>query len=474
MSPREQVPYELWLEIFRSLPPDALEHLSLTCTEFKAISRPHLFNEFYFRPYKSGGTDGILLPPTTEVNRAMERLEFWCSDEIAPHVRSCVIAPWREGGPVWSRWDFAATSTPYVLLAAFFERLGAFTGLQNFSATDIHFTQPGVASLCRAPALASVRLEDCSIAPGEHIDTSSRSLGVARFFHHMRTSATGNGDIWFSLLRPDSLQEVDLTLDLDSSLFGDNKAIPSFPNVHTFATTSKFPTIPYIISILSKFSAVQNFSMICWGELRDVPDLRAEASSLLPVLRHYTGPSETMAFFVPRANLTHLTIQNCSPLDFIAQLQRIGGLQNITSLTASFEYLGIAMVGTICAFFPMLTALRITLSLWAEFDDDNHVSNFLIEFAETSTLVVSLEQLALTCEVDYDAGPMNVPEFDELRDALVARYPRLTALWFDARQFLFHWRKLLDGSEVKYTTEHWNDAEDMRYNGFDAFWETQR
>jgi hypothetical protein len=51
---------------------------------------------------------------------------------------------------------------------------------------------------------------------------------------------------------------------------------------------------------------------------------------------------------------------------------------------------------------------------------------------------------------------MNVPEFDELRDALVARYPRLTALWFDARQFLFHWRKLLDGSEVKYTTEHWS------------------
>jgi hypothetical protein len=310
----------------------------------------------------------------------MERLEFWFSDEIAPHVRSCVIAPWHESGPVWSRWDFAATSTPYVLLVAFFERLGAFTGLQNFSATDIHFTQSGVASLCRAPALASVRLKDCSIAPGEHIDTSSRSLGVARFFHHMRTGATGSGDIWFSLLRPDSLQEVDLTLDLDSSLFGDNKAIPSFPNVHTFATTAKFPTIPYIVSILSKFSAVQNFSMICWGELRDVPDLRAEASTLLPVLRHYTGPSETIAFFVPRANLTHLTIQNCSPLDFIAQLQRIGGLQSITSLTASFEYLGIAMVGTICAFFPMLTALRITLSLWAEFDDDNHVVRFTTIF----------------------------------------------------------------------------------------------
>ncbi|KAJ7725409.1 hypothetical protein B0H14DRAFT_3002961 [Mycena olivaceomarginata] len=379
MSPREQVPYELWLEIFRSLPPDALEHLSLTCTKFKAISRPHLFNEFYFRPYKS----------------AMERLEFWCSDEIAPHVRSCVIAPWHEGGSVWSRWDFAATSTPY--------RLGAFTGLQNFAATDIHSHNP-------------------------EWPLSVFGSGTLLPPHAYRCYWE-----WGHLVLPLRRQQ----------------SHPFVSQCAYIATTAKFPTIPYIISILSKFSAVQNFSMICWGELRDVPDLRAEASSLLPVLRHYTGPSETMAFFVPRANLTHLTIQNCSPLDFIAQLQRIGDCKTSHPSLQASNTLALPWSAQFARFSPMLTALRITLSLWAD-------------------------SLALTCEVDYDAGPMNVPEFDELRDALVARYPRLTALWFDARQFLFHWRKLLDGSEVKYTTEHWNDAEDMRYNGFDAFWETQR
>jgi hypothetical protein len=47
----------------------------------------------------------------------------------------------------------------------------------------------------------------------------------------------------------------------------------------------------------------------------------------------------------------------------------------------------------------------------------------------------------------------DVPEFNELRDALVARYPSLMALWFDGQDFLFHWHKLLDGSKVEETAE---------------------
>jgi hypothetical protein len=65
--------------------------------------------------------------------------------------------------------------------------------------------------------------------------------------------------------------------------------------------------------------------------------------------------------------------------------------------------------------------------------------------------------LGLTCVFEYDdpetAPPGDVPEFGELRDALVARYPSLTALWFDGQDFLFHWRKLLDGSEVEDTAK---------------------
>ncbi|KAJ7304857.1 hypothetical protein DFH08DRAFT_976457 [Mycena albidolilacea] len=460
MGLREQVPNELWLEIFRSLPPDALKNLSLTYTKFKGISRPLLFNEFHFHPYASGQRDDILLPGPTEVNQSMERLEFWCSDEIAPNVRSCTMTPWRKLGPVWSSWNFAATSTPYILLVPFFERLRAFTCLQELSAYGIRFTQSGVTNLCRASALTNLRLENCSITIGEHIDTSSLSLGVARFaFHHMVTGAAGNGDVWLPLLRPECLQELDLTLN--PSLFGDEISIPSFPHVHTFTTTMNLSTMSYNLSILAKFPAVRTFSTHGWGQLQDGPDVLAEASFTFLGLQQYTGPCETMALFLHRPTLTHLTIGYCSPFALITQLERIGGSNNITSLTASFDNLDIAMLGTICAFFPTLTELRIDATSQVEYnvaDDTQGATGFFTELAEITTLPTALERLGLTCVFEYDdpetAPPAaDVPEFSELRDALVARYPSLTALWFDGQDFLFHWRKLLDGSEVEDTAE---------------------
>ncbi|KAJ6498913.1 hypothetical protein C8R45DRAFT_821665, partial [Mycena sanguinolenta] len=85
-----QIPNELLLEIFRSLSRHTIPALSLTCKKFKDISRPFLFAHLSFQPYSVRG-DVILLPPSIVVDRALECLEFWTSDEIAPHVRSCTI-----------------------------------------------------------------------------------------------------------------------------------------------------------------------------------------------------------------------------------------------------------------------------------------------------------------------------------------------------------------------------------------------
>ncbi|KAF8206877.1 hypothetical protein K438DRAFT_1483360, partial [Mycena galopus ATCC 62051] len=89
MGFQERVPNELWLEIFRSLPRDTLKALSLT--SFKGISRPLLFTHLDFHPYTLYSGEVVLLPRKTEVNRSLERLDFWSSDEIARHVRSCNI-----------------------------------------------------------------------------------------------------------------------------------------------------------------------------------------------------------------------------------------------------------------------------------------------------------------------------------------------------------------------------------------------
>ncbi|KAJ7838183.1 hypothetical protein B0H14DRAFT_1089306 [Mycena olivaceomarginata] len=140
-------------------------------------------------------------------------------------------------------------------------------------------------------------------------------------------------------------------------------------------------TMSYNLSILSKFPAVQSFSMDGWGQwLRHEPNVLAKASSVLPDLRQYTGLCATMALFL-RPTLTHLTIEYCSPvdltaelhrtlpLDLAAQLQRARGPNGITSFTAILDDLYIAMLDTICEFFPRVTELRTDVTSYVEQDE---------------------------------------------------------------------------------------------------------
>ncbi|KAJ7348354.1 hypothetical protein DFH08DRAFT_1079855 [Mycena albidolilacea] len=144
-------------------------------------------------------------------------------------------------------------------------------------------------------------------------------------------------------------------------------------------------------------------------------------------------------------------------LDLIAQLRRFGGSNNIISLTASFENLDIPTLGTICAFFPSLAELRIDTISQVELDANDETqgaTGSFTELAGITTLPAVLERLALTYIVEYEdpetAPPADVPKFDKLRDALVARYTSPTALRLDGQDFLFNWG-MLDGLEVEAT-----------------------
>ncbi|KAJ7480675.1 hypothetical protein FB451DRAFT_1446646 [Mycena latifolia] len=171
-----RVPNELWLEIFDHLPLDTIECLSLTSRTFSPLTRPFLFAHFDFHPYASRMVNGVFaLPSAEEVEQSLERLAFWASPEIAPFVRSCDITPWASMGAARTR-AFSGTTTPYVLLAPFFDLLPCFTHMHRLHAKLVYFTQTGVTNLLRLPALASLHIDACGIAPGAHIDVSSLPL----------------------------------------------------------------------------------------------------------------------------------------------------------------------------------------------------------------------------------------------------------------------------------------------------------
>ncbi|KAJ6506788.1 hypothetical protein C8R45DRAFT_1208777 [Mycena sanguinolenta] len=473
-----QFPDETWLEIFRYASRVTLPGLSLACKRFKCISRPLLFSHFDFHPYAIIH-GGMLLPSRLDVLYALDRLEFWTSDGIAPHVRSCKISTWKLMDHPAAEWRSSYTDSAHILLDAFFNELTKFTGLETFHAENIHFTQSVVVNLCRAPAVVNVQLAGCAIACGEHIDISSLSLDVSHFtFIHDITTAAGI-DLWIPLLRPERLRE--LYLVCNPRFFGENlAAIPSFPHVDKLTMTMDQSTMSYNLSILSKFAGLQIFSMYGWGDVQDGPGEPVDASAVLPVLRQYTGSGETLGLFLSRSTLTHLTIPYCKQRDFTTPVQVLGGPNYVTSLDVHFDTVDMATLETICSAFPKLSSLRIRIHTKVQ-EDEEFLSRsiaFFTELGDFANFPTGLERLAIAWKFEYknsdeepDCDDAEEPDYTVLCDGLEANCPSLTTFWLDGFSFLFHWHKVSDDSE-DYCIVVDDDGLQTKRGEFDSFWAT--
>ncbi|KAJ7185347.1 hypothetical protein C8R46DRAFT_1342635 [Mycena filopes] len=129
-STADRIPNEIWLKALGFATTAALTNISTTSRRFCALSRPHIFAEFRFHPYAIGDK-GLLLPNPSRMKKASDRLKFWLSDEIAPFVRVCTFTPFAKTS------RFSRSDEPYTLLAAFFDGLVSFTGLQIIPADEL-------------------------------------------------------------------------------------------------------------------------------------------------------------------------------------------------------------------------------------------------------------------------------------------------------------------------------------------------
>ncbi|KAJ6506020.1 hypothetical protein DFH09DRAFT_1289166 [Mycena vulgaris] len=463
MTSQTQVPDELWVEVLKYLPKTSLRDVSSTHRTFSRISRPLVFSNFDFHPYAVGFGGSRLLPSAAEVERSFERLNFWCSPEIAPLVRSCKITPW-----VRYPRTFSDTETPYILLAAFFDRLLCFARLQTLYALRVDFTQIGVVGLCRLPALTRLHIDECIVAARERVDTTALSLKVSSFILERELEGV---DRWIALLDPDHLRQMELTVNCRVL-------------ARTVANTSPFPHVHKLSAIMNNSTVSDLLHSQCAGGA----DPTVHISGLLPALTEYTGPCNTLCLFLPREALTHLVTPRCLPADFLRQLEGIGRPHNIPSLDLTFDDFERAALDKLCGFFPRLTDLQITIIFGGEdsaIDDGANPkpTTFCHALATSPALPPTLKNLAISWY--YEGEDENIPPVDEsdfapLRDALVARCPALTSLRFDGHKFLFRWHKGLDGTVNETTAgDYVHSVGEVVNTGsmqedIAAFWSTMR
>ncbi|KAJ7446076.1 hypothetical protein FB451DRAFT_1292068 [Mycena latifolia] len=333
---------------------------------------------------------------------------------------------------------------------------------------------PGLSNLCLLPNLRSLRLVDYRVVPGRTIDISS-----LKFVFLSR----GNADIWIPLLRPDQLRE--LIIPLHPGLLLQFNLLPSFPCTQKLVVRLDLSQMAHNFRLLSKFPALQVLSML--GDHRDhvyEEEGHMPAPGSFPLLKEYTGISETLHTFLPLPTLTHLTISYCQPHEIITKLRGIRSPNSITSLRISFRSINNAVFHDFCRFFPALTRLRVDIcdaEGAAGLNDDEYdweteydweIPKFLETLPKTSSLPPQLKQLALfwRTECEYSEAP---PEYVNFRDAIMQKYPALNALWMGLYGFTFRCRKISDGTVLLEEAMADDDHETVRRmcKQFDLSWD---
>ncbi|KAJ7716686.1 hypothetical protein B0H16DRAFT_1898223 [Mycena metata] len=504
MGAAERVPSELWLEVLQNIHQydlpihhrlydrETLSSFSFACRTFHRVSRPLLFSRFRFTPYLVTCGGELRLPSPTATDNILKRLAFWSSPEIASFVRHCDIDPLHEFWKPKDEWHFLADS-PYILLDALFGRLAHFTGLQRLNAWRVHFTQARVNVLCHLPILSELEIRFCSVPSGERIDPFPQALRVSKFSVLSDKEPEYGGDHWIPLLHRDQLHS--LITDINSRLIGRAAdAFPSFPNVQELTVSLELPIPSQNLTILSKFPAVRilkirrNTDVLALG-------LLPPPSPIFPLLRDYGGPHQYLPMLLPFATLTHLKISRCTPQNLIATLEGVGGTDGIVSFHAQFSQLTSAAFYTIVKLLPRLTELEIRIVLGStghmfkrriDLDDfklregeimggeeDYEVrtgfkpSAFFETLPAASILPPGLEHLAISweCESNDDFDQLSaykLPNFEQLRNALITRCPALRWLCLDGQYFMFQWRIAADGVVEKKTLTKFVDVQEER------------
>ncbi|KAJ7644652.1 hypothetical protein FB45DRAFT_999624 [Roridomyces roridus] len=251
MSSHKRVPNELWLEIFHLLRRDSLKAVFSSARKFTAISRVLLFSQFVFEPDRyEMHLDGVRqmtfsLPVHNTVRLALDRLELWSSDAIAPFVRECTIAPRQRLGR-------AQIDLPDIVMTSFMDALAKFTGLKKFFARRVNFTQAAVAQLCRIPLLTEVVISYCGFVPDDIIDTVNLELRTTKLIHHDKVEAQDERNLWLTIVHRGHLlvRELEAGLNVNAMPVVDTLAHgATFPNVHKLHLLIDFSTMSHVAKI---------------------------------------------------------------------------------------------------------------------------------------------------------------------------------------------------------------------------------
>ncbi|KAJ7106280.1 hypothetical protein C8R44DRAFT_886158 [Mycena epipterygia] len=355
-----ELPPELWLTVFEHLPQWTLFSVCIVCSSFHSLSATLLYQEFNFRPaiYLQESTGGTVLA------RALDRLAFWSSDRVAPHVRRCHLSFHRGDIVVQSRLP---------LVNAFFETVSQFAKLEVLSCN--------IAGGWGGVELPALRIEKLAHLRKLQIHGGSLSRPASQTSFQLKIPHFMYTDIFvprpqsndeephrscLSMLDATTLHTLELVAghSLGLEYFLEDKiTMASFQKLYSLSITFTATDFLRIHACVAPFPAVRDLTL----NLKESCNVdMMPQTPLAPHLCRYSGPTILLPLVLCGSQPELLSVTRGSASELLAILRRTVCPSSITSLAIRVKFHEDIRRGTVLlsllTLFPFLKHLALHVS----------------------------------------------------------------------------------------------------------------
>ncbi|KAJ7633645.1 hypothetical protein DFH06DRAFT_1222435 [Mycena polygramma] len=366
-----ELPTELWLRIFQYLPWFTIPVIHRVSTSFAVLSYGLLFEEFHFQPRPRFSKQSATLAP-----KDVNKLAFWTSEKIFPHVRRCTVVL-----QTVSRLEFKLDS-PSPLVSALVQAVSRFSNVQNIIFKFVAGGGKVEISGLRVDGLTNLRSLELNaarlICPTQ---PPSRKLKLEHFsYTHIPRLTSLHTPSYLSFLDPEALHHLTLGSDTmqSISILADTTVLSSFHNLHVLELRCMQATVTALHAYISPLSSLRELTinMDLLHSAQRVPPATVTPLGL-PHLRKYDGPAALLPLVLPGTTLHSITLQHDaeSAPQVLRALQQTGdksvAYPSVTEFSlrvccADLSALPSArtLLPDILAYLPRLASL--TLTIWCD------------------------------------------------------------------------------------------------------------
>ncbi|KDR79512.1 hypothetical protein GALMADRAFT_137330 [Galerina marginata CBS 339.88] len=493
------LPTDIWLKIVDEIihsdsesedESEALMNISSTCRAFRWLTLPLICSTLTIHTYvlddslietweKSERTP----PSSAQMDREIQRLEFFSSSPIASYVRYLILCPWRQP-PFESSWPLPATDIDFTdsLVHKFYQAVPRFQNAQSLECTDSDFDSFALQQISQLPKLKFMDLTNCNILPSAKAPVQLR-INTLHFMHQAKsdTLLTLGVDRWLRVLDLSKLQELRVYPDRLVSFFfhGMGPTYPSDLNTlsRLFISVSA-RVLTQLPLLLSKTPGLRHLSISSWpsdfeNRKRILETYQPPLISPTPNIEVYRGPYELLHIILPvtksksgksqlhlptlplrRLYLNSLLLPSGEHFKLLHQSLssphyslQLSGLTHFYAKVCSIEYDDVV---EFCALLPVLQEL----SLEAMVNTQNVTRETFLDDLLTIPLSSShMRSLAINWTTNNSVDYV-VSKHKQVQTQLVKRFPLLEKLWLcDWRRAALLWHRSVPGREISMVYE---------------------